>query len=366
MPASRRPAVLVAAALLTTAGCGGAPTFRAAQEVGLGAHRAAGVDVSPDGRLLFAHTDAITVVLEVADDPGTVAVAAEVELPDLAGDGLAFALDDTVVVARATETAGGGSGFELAVTDATTGTRTEVRPVTPWPDRAEGWATHPLLLPDGRLVVAASYASAPPDLLVVDPRTGAVTETIPITGGVLDEVDLWSVVELAVSPDGSRLAVAVDVYDAQAGNDSIVLVLDDGFQPVGEPVRIGPSYGSGEPLGLAVTDEGAAYAAVSGALVTVPPGGDRARRVAELDAPVVDMVVAGGAAWLLYAESYRRDEEHAGVHRLALEDGATTVSDELCDPGTTPEELGRSPDGATVYAVGNCDDRATLWSFDAA
>lgn len=329
------------------------------------------VAVAPDGRVLLAagsvSTETVTVVGDGA--AGTpVTLPAENDAPRVllaSGDEV---LAGTVTYADPTT----AEGYAFTVIDAATGQVTGTRPLTDWPagddptptgvSEADGAVTA-----DGRVVLVGSNPSnslrTPPRVAWVDPATGAVLSSVPLdVSGLGDDVDAIDVQDVAVSPDGSSVAVLVLLLDRDGFEETLaVALLDADLAPVGRPfVAVpGAEVDSAADLEVAVDGDGTAYTAVPtgedrATVVAVGAGEDEPRELADLSTDVADVAVAGGAVWL------SSDGDVATVTRVRIADGAVSTSEPLCEEPAGP--LAASPDGSRVVLASRCAG-VLLWEF---
>ena len=342
---------LIALAGLALAACspagggpGGPPLERA---VALGADVAdadlvSGLTVTPDGTALVTTVGPAGRSGLVVVDLAGGGAAATGDRADLAGveQDAVLAAGDEVLVVGTTD----GGGYSVLAVDPATGAVRETRPVAGLEEAGEVEAA---ALPDGSVVVAADRPGGTPLLLLLDPATGAVTAAA--------EVDLSAVPgertnlhALAVSPDGSRIAVGLSV---RAGEEwtPVVAVLDDGLAPVGDPVALD----GGRVAALAVAGDGTAYAALeeaSGVLAVDPAAGAVAEVPTRLGEATELALVDGDLVAV---------DRGLTLTRLDPADGAVAATADLCAGTGAASGLGVAPDGSLVVAA-NCGG-AGLW-----
>ncbi|MGY1773034.1 hypothetical protein [Blastococcus sp. SYSU D00813] len=309
----------------------------------------AGTD--PDGRLVVVRSGAAgaTVTLVAGD---AVVSTTEVPLPD--SPYVTLVREGELVFGELTD-----DGFVLHVADPVTGEPLGDRPVVPFPDRADV-TTQAVATPDGQLLVAVSRSQAAPELLLVDPATGAVTASAVLDlNGLVDPERLadWSqsvdVKGIAVSPDGASYAVTATVYDHEDSTTTGVLTVVDGrLAPVTAPFVPAPDSDWGTEPAVSVAGDGTAHAFVrldgEPVLVEVAPGAEEAETVAELRDATYTLVVRDGVAWVAHTDDPLR------VTRIDLGSGEATSSVELCGVDG-PAQLVPADDGG-VWVATSCDD----------
>ncbi|MGY1809052.1 hypothetical protein ACI8AF_16910 [Blastococcus sp. SYSU D00669] len=216
-------------------------------------------------------------------------------------------------------------------------------------------ATRAAFSPDGAtLYVLHERPGSVPELLAVDPATGAVRAATPVEPGVTGD---FLPDEIAVSPDGSTVVAAVS-----SGGTTVLVRVGADLAPLGPPVALPSAWDAPGTGGVAVADDGTVYATArdtraeySTALVTVAPGAADARPLASLRGGVNDLAVADGTLWVVGAEV-----------QLSRYDAATGVlegAQALCDD-PFDNEGGNVLAGAdgTVWLTGVCEDEdAYLW-----
>lgn len=329
--------------------------------------------VTPDGRVLLAAGDVSTETVTVVED-GVAGVP--VTLPDESdAPRVLLASGDEVLAGTVTyDDRNTAEGYAFTVIDAATGEVTGTRPLTGWPagddptptgvSEADGAVTA-----DGRVVLVGSNPSntlrTPPRVAWVDPATGAVLSSVPLdVSGLVGDVENIDVQDVAVSPDGSHVAVLVLLLDRDGLEQTLaVALLDADLAPAGPPfVTVpGAELESTSDLAVAVDGEGTAYTAVPtgedrATVVAVGAGEEEPRELAALPTAVEDVVVAGGAVWL----SGDGDGDGTRVTRVRLADGAVSTSEPLCQEPSGP--LAASPDGDRVVLGSRCDG-VLLWEF---
>lgn len=279
--------------------------------------------------------------LTVVDLPGGGAATAgdRIALQDVEQDVVLADGDDVLVVGTSP-----GGGYAVLVVDPATGAVRESRPVAGVEGAGELAAA---ALPDGTVVVAADRPGGAPLLLLVDPATGEVTATaevdLPAVPG--ERVNLHAV---AVSPDGSRIAVALAVR-AGDGWTPVVAVLDAGLAPAGDPVAL-----DGDRVAaLAVAGDGTAYAALEAAsgVLAVDPASGAVREVPADLGEVTELAVVG--------DDLVTVDRSLLLIRLDPADGSVARTADLCAGTGAASGIGVAPDGALVVVAG-CDG-AGLW-----
>ncbi|MGY1773031.1 hypothetical protein [Blastococcus sp. SYSU D00813] len=380
---SRSPAALLAALTVALGACSAAPDTAGALPASGPPEPSATVPypgepplpaevaVTSDGRVLLAagdvSTDTVTVVEDgVAGSP--VALPAESDSPRVLLVSGGEVLAGTVTY----DDRNTAEGYAFTVVDAAIGQVTGTRPLTDWPagddptptgvSEADGAVTA-----DGRVVLVGSNPSnslrTPPRVAWVDPATGAVLSSVPLdVSGLVRDVENIDVQDVAVSPDGSYVALVVLLLDLDGIEQTVaVALLDADLAPVGPPfVTVpGAELESTSYLDVAVDDDGTAYTAVRtgedrSTVVAVAAGEDEPRDLAVVPTEVEDVAVAGGAVWL--------SGESAGttVTRVRLADGAVSTSEPLCEASGGP--LAVSADGERVVLGSRCDG-VLLWEF---
>ncbi|WP_409332203.1 hypothetical protein [Trujillonella humicola] len=327
--------------------------------------------VTADGRVLLASgsvsTDWVTVVEDgVAGTP--VQLPRESDAPRV----LVVSGDQVLAGTVTYDDRNTAEGYAFTVIDAATGRVTGSRPLTGWPagddptptgvSEADGAVTA-----DGRVVLVGSNPSntlrTPPRVTWVDPATGAVLSSVPLdVSGLVGDVEHVDVEDVAVSPDGSHVALVVRLLADDGLEETVaVVLLDAGLAPVGPPfVPIpGAELESTSDLAVAVDDDGTAYTAVRTGedrttVVAVRAGEDEPRELVVVPTEVDDVAVAGGAVWL------SGHGDHATVTRVRLADGAVRTGDPLCGAAGGPLAVG----GDRVVLGSRCEG-VLLWEFAA-
>ena len=243
-------------------------------------------------------------------------------------------------------------------------------PVTllPTPVGVDRYLTQAVALGDGRLVVAVDRISdQPPVLLLVDPATAAVTAGAEVDlGGVRTSV--VDVADLAVTPDGSRVAVGISTYsDRRSG--ALLATAGTDLQPEGPAIDLAPDEPTAWVETVDVADDGTAYtlAAVgvrlTAQLLAVQPGATSAAVLGDpdedlLDGESVDLAVTDGAAWVL---AELPDGGGTALTRVDLADGEPSDPHVFCDGAAG--RLALQEDGG-LLVTGRCDGEAQLWELD--
>ncbi len=320
------------------------------------------VTVTADGRVLVASSSLSTETVTVVEDG---VAGSPVPLPDSDPTRVLLASGDEVLAGTVTyDDRHTAEGYAFTVIDGASGAVTGTRPVTGWPagddptptavSEADGAVTA-----DGRVVLIGSnptaYLGNPPRAVWVDPASGAVVSSVPLDVSDLgEEVENIDVQDVAVSPDGSYVAVVVLLLDLDGIEETLaVALLDSDLAPVGPPFVLvpGAEVDSTAAPSVAVSDDGTAYTAFRtgedrATLVAVRAGGDEPRELADLPFETVDVAVAGDAVWVAALGE-------TAVARVRLADGAVTSGDPLCPSRSGP--LAVSPDGDRVGLAGHCD-----------
>ncbi|MGY1773045.1 hypothetical protein [Blastococcus sp. SYSU D00813] len=276
----------------------------------------------------------------VVDLPGggTAAPGGSVALDDVGPDAVLASGDEVLVVGTSAD-----GGYAVLVVDPATGAIEETRPVAGVEEAGEVEAA---ALPDGTVVVAADRPGGTPLVLLVDSATGEVRASA--------EVDLSAVPgeranlhALAVSPDGSRIALGLAV---RAGGEwtPVVAVLDAGLTPGGDPVALE----GGRVTALAVAEDGTAYAALAEAsgVLAVDPAGGAAGIPAGLG-EVTQLAVVGDELVAV--------DRGLTLTRLDPVAGTVGARVDLCTGSGAASGIGVAPDGSLVV-VANCEG-AGLW-----
>ncbi|MGY1815026.1 hypothetical protein [Blastococcus sp. SYSU D00820] len=272
------------------------------------------------------------------------------ELPTDARPDAVVGSGDAVLVVG--EPGGDASGYAITEIDPATGGIRAVRPVAGFP-AASGGSTA-AVLPDGRVLVAVERHDGPLQLVVVDPATATAEPPVEVPAGE----GRIGADALAVSPDGGLVAVAVTSYDADSGEAAAELVVvGPDLTPVAAPVPLPVAAPDTEVRGLAVADDGTAWAALvtgrEGTLVAVEDGGP---------ARPVDGVPLAGPAQLLATAGGPVVADGETVRVLDPADGSVVSTTAVCADGHATA-LATGADGALVV-LGDCDGPA-LWLLPA-
>ncbi len=326
--------------------------------------------VTADGRVLVAagslHTNTVTVVEDGV--PG-----APVTLPDSDAPRVLLASGDEVLAGTVTyDERNTAEGYAFTVIDAATGTVTGVRPLTNWPAGDDPTPTgvsevDGAVTADGRVVLVGYNPSnslrLPPRVVWVDPATGAVLSSVPLDVSVLgDDVAHIDVRDVAVSPDGSYVALVVVLVDRLGIEETVAVTLLDGdLAPVGPPfVTVpGTELDSTADPSVSMGDDGTAHTVVRtgedrAQVVAVRAGDDEARVLAELTHEVDDVAIAGDSVWV------SRQGPGATVTRVRVADGAVSTGGQLCAGRGGP--LAVTPGGDRVLLAGDCAG-TLLWEY---
>jgi DNA-binding beta-propeller fold protein YncE len=188
-------------------------------------------------------------------------------------------------------------------------------------------------LTDDRAYVSTSSWSHKDEVTVIDIATGTVLRTYPLA---------FSITALTVSPDGKR------VYAGRTGDGHIdVAVIDVTAERVGTiNVATGAGIGidalevdpTGKRLYVATTD------ARGSALVVVELETARIERAVPIGAPIRDLAIADGTAYILTS-----DRARGGVVKVIdLPTGRIADTVEL---GGAPTQLTMGPDQTRAYIV---------------
>jgi hypothetical protein len=312
-----------------------------------------GVAVGADGTALLgtagpAGRSGVTAV-QLPGAGAEAAVTGSVHLTDTRVDLVVTAGTETLVVGPAGRSP--AAGYAVTAVDLSTGSVGTGRPVPGFP--AQAGDTAAVALPGGTVVVAGDRPGGTPFLLLLDPAD-AGTPVRPVELGALaapgDRVQLQ---ELAVSPDGSRIAVAFAVRPDRGPQTTALLVVDAALAPVGGPVTLDPAG----IAALAVADDGTVYAAggEEPRLLAVDP---RSGAVREVPAGLGELTALAVAGDQLVAVSAGLE-----VARLAPADGTVTATTDLCGDTGSASGLDTAADGSLVV-VANCAG-AGLWVLPA-
>src|SRR4051794_23758795 len=330
--------------------------------------------VRSDGSLLLPQVGDSTYLTVVDPQDGTVATRTleDVERPLAVADHG----DRLRVLALQTDPDDASTGLVLLDVDPSSG-RTGGEQDVDSDDRLDRGTTLAVPTGDGAdfVVLAGTFGDAP-HLLLVDAGTGKVTREheIDLDPGAGNEVDPAG---LAVGPEGSVAAV-LTVEDDQ-GRRTVLLRLDAGFAPDGDPVDLAPDAAyaaSGDatsPRDLVVAADGTAVVALSlrpseqsdtgsARVVAVDPAG-RVRTIFSQDAETVHdlALAAGGGQVLIGRQPDGEDATMAAVAVVGLASGRTLTDLALCDVGY-PQAPTWDDVRGVGYVVGSCDDDGeSLW-----
>ncbi len=278
-----------------------------------------------------------------------------------------------VAVGWADGEGGAGGSVVLVPVDAARGTTgTPVPVATPSPGEVYPGLSRATALPGGRVVVALTRVGGQaPLLLVVDPATAVVSATAEVElGDTLGGAGVVDVADLAVDPEGTRIAVGVVAHSRDWGGSgfrSVLATVDAGLRPDGPTLDLASDATTAQVEAVAVDSGGTAYAvAVVGddrdtRLLAVAPGAAAAESLGDPDVDLLpgqaaDLAVADGAAWVLH--QVPGDGDGTSLTRVDLADGSASAPRGLCDGQAGG--LAVEPDG-DVVAVAECGFEGRLW-----
>jgi DNA-binding beta-propeller fold protein YncE len=209
-------------------------------------------------------------------------------------------------------------------------------------------------LPDGVVVVAGDRSDGPPFLLLLDPVHGTPRPAARIdVSAVAGAGDLVQVDGLAVSPDGSWVAVALTVRaDGSSEATRAVAVVESDLADLA--ARADTVGLEGPPVSaLAVDSDGVAYVAQEGArgISAVDAAAGTVREVPADLGEITELAVVGDALVTV--------DRGLEVDRLDPATGRVTGSADLCTDTGAASGIGVAPDGSLVV-VANCAG-AGLW-----
>ncbi|MGY1743418.1 MULTISPECIES: hypothetical protein [unclassified Blastococcus] len=382
-----RAVPLLAVPLLALAACGADPPevdVTAGVVVTVPGDPATG-DLYQPTAVTVAEDGTRTVLLRGTDRVGLTAVSADGEVVGavtLPGLGELY----TVVRTAAGEVAVGwvdgdpGGSVVLVPVDPAAGTAGPAVPVeTPAQGQVLPDLVQAVALPDSRVVVALSRVGDGPQaplLMLVDVATAAVVATAELDlGEAADGAQLLDLADLAVDADGTRIAVGVVAFSPEwegiaGGFRAVLATVGPDLRPDGPAVDLVPDAGSAQVEAVAVDADGTVYAVAAAGtdldarLVAVEPGATGAEVRADpdedrLEGQAADLVIAGGAAWVLHAAP--GDGDDTSLSRVGLADGEATAPLGLCDGSAGA--LAVAPGGGLV-AVGECGSEAELWVLE--
>ncbi|MGY1773033.1 hypothetical protein [Blastococcus sp. SYSU D00813] len=268
---------------------------------------------------------------------------------------------------------GAGGSVVLVPVDVAAGTTGAAVPVlTPVPaGHVEAGLSSATVLPDGRVVLALDrVGDTVPLLALVEPVTATVVAQAELDlGDTVAGAGVVDVVDVAASPDGTRIAVGVLAHSRDWGGGgfrAVLATVDAGLRPDGPALDL-TAGSSGQVEAVAVDAGGTAYAVaalgsdLSSQLLAAAPGATRVEVLGDaeedlLGGQAADLVVADGAAWVLHAVP--GDGDDASLTRVDLADGTASAPRGLCDGQAGA--LAVEPDG-DVVAVSECGFEARLF-----
>ena len=341
----------------TSIGTGGPAVLDRAVALAPDAHHAdlaTGLSVAADGTVLVSTVggpdgrSALRVVHLPGD--GTATAGDGVALDDVELDLALTAGGEVLVVGRDGASSGGDSGVDygVLVVDPSSGAVLDVRRVA-GTEGASGFEA--VALPDGTVVVAGVRSGGAPFLLRVDPATGAVLASAEVDVAAVPG-ERTIVRALAVSPDGSRIAVGLAV--GTGGSWTPVVA---GVDAALSATAAAQALDGGAVTALAVADDGTAYAALEDAagILAVDPAAGAVRQVDADLAEVTALAVVGDELVAV--------DRGLVVTRLDPADGAVSGTVDLCTDTGAAAGIGVAPDGSLVVAA-NCAG-AGLWVLPA-